>query len=493
MTGTQIRRVIVAGGGTAGWSAAAALSHILGGLLDITLVESDEIGIVGVGESTIPTVTRFHQILDIEERDFLRATNATFKLGIAFENWGRDGDRYIHAFGEAGPSTWVAPFHHIWLQARAEGMADDLPAYSLEATAAMAGKYQAGAGLSYAYHLDAGLYGRFLRARSEAKGVRRVEGRIARVEQNAETGFITALVMESGAKVEGDLFIDCTGFRGLLIEETLKTGWIDWGHWLPTDRAVVVQTESHGPLLPYTRAIAHDAGWRWRIPLQNRVGNGLVYASRYLDDDTARERLVKAMDAPMVTEPRLIPYATGQRRRMWNKNCVALGLSSGFIEPLESTSIHLIQAGITRLAQLFPYDGISEALADRYNGMAQTELEGVRDFVILHYKLNERPEAFWRERRDSDVPDSLAERMALFAEGAVAYQTADDLFRVDSWLQVMMGQGVTPKAWHLVGKLIDRQKRTATLEGLKAEIARSVAAMPPQDAFLARYLARETA
>ncbi|WAC49243.1 tryptophan 7-halogenase [Asticcacaulis sp. SL142] len=485
-------RVIIAGGGSAGWCVAAALGRHLGPRLDITLVESEDIGIVGVGEATIPTVRTFHRLLGIDERDFMRASNATFKLGIAFENWARDGDRYIHAFGEIGKSNWMAPFHHFWLQARSEGYGGDLEDYCFELQAAEAGKFQTGPNsrLNYAYHFDAVLYGKFLRTFSERHGVKRLEGRIERVEQDPDTGFITALSLNDDRRIEGDLFIDCTGFRGLLIEEALKTGYDDWSHWLPTDRALAVQTQSHGPLMPYTRAIAHGDGWRWRIPLQNRVGNGLVYCSQTLSDEDARTRLLGLLDTPTLTEPRLIRYQTGSRRKVWNKNCVALGLSSGFIEPLESTSIHLFQIGVTRLIQFFPFGGITETLADHYNQMSRNELERVRDFVILHYKLTERDDSeFWRNRRDMDIPDTLSHRIELFRDTGHAWQAPDDLFRVDSWLQVLRGQRLEPARWHHLGAMMSRPQAETAFTGLKRTIDQAVAALPDHEAFLKSYCA----
>ncbi|ESQ75676.1 tryptophan halogenase family protein [Asticcacaulis sp. AC402] len=497
MEGHVIKRVVIAGGGTAGWCAAAALSRLLGPLLDITLVESDDIGIVGVGEATIPTVRTFHHLLGIDERDFLRATNGTFKLGIAFENWARPGDRYIHAFGTVGKSSWMAPFHHIWLQARSDGYGGELSDYCLELQAAEAGKFQTSekSGLNYAYHFDAGLYGQFLRGLSEKHGVKRVEGKISQVEQEPESGFIAALHLESGEVIEGDLFIDCTGFRGLLIEQTLKTGYEDWTHWLPMNRAVAVQTQSLGPLNPYTRAIAHDAGWRWRIPLQNRVGNGLVYSSAYLSDDAAHEQLMGALDAPTLVEPRQIKFVTGRRRKTWNKNCVTLGLSSGFIEPLESTSIHLFQIGVTRLIQMFPFNGISPSLIDHFNTLSAQELEMVRDFVILHYKANQRGESgFWRDRQTMSVPDSLMHRIEVFAAEGIAWQAGGELFRLDSWLQVMMGQRIEPRGWHRLGQLMKRPQAEGVFRDMKASIDRAVAGMMSHEQFVRQYCAmQETA
>ncbi|CAN5379357.1 tryptophan 7-halogenase [soil metagenome] len=485
-----VKKVIVAGGGTAGWMAAAALAKQLGPLLDITLIESDEIGTVGVGESTIPTARTFNALLDIDEPSLMRATQATFKLGISFENWGQIGDRYIHSFGQVGKSNWMGSFHHFWLQAKAAGFGGELGDYCFELKAAEAEKFSVGEGfdLNYAYHLDATLYGGFLRRMSEALGVKRLEGKIGQVQQNAETGFIEALVMENGDRVEGDLFIDCTGFRGLLIEQTLKAGYEDWGHWLPTNSALAVQTKSTGPAVPYTRAIAHKAGWRWKIPLQHRVGNGLVYSSEYMSDDEARETLLGALDGERLIEPRVIRYRTGRRLKTWSKNCVALGLASGFVEPLESTSIHLIMIGVTRLMQLFPFTGFSDAVIARYNQQAVDELEKIRDFIILHYKLTERTDSpFWNRCRTMDVPDSLAQRIALFRDSAQAFQAPGELFQVDSWLQVMLGQRLQPSGYHQMGRLMKPAQLRGALSDLGGNVARAVNDLPGHQAFLERY------
>jgi tryptophan 7-halogenase len=484
-----VKKVVIAGGGTAGWVTAAALAKQLGALVDITLVESDEIGTVGVGESTIPTCRSFHRLLGLDEREFMRATQSSFKLGISFENWALDGDRYFHSFGEVGKSTWMGGFQHFWLQARADGVAGEISDYCFELQAAEAGKFATGDNmtLSYAYHLDAGLYGRYLRSYSEAEGVKRVEGKIREVRQDGENGFIRALELESGEIVEGDLFIDCTGFRGLLIEQTLQAGYEDWTHWLRTNRALAVQTSATGPALPYTRAIAHEAGWRWRIPLQHRVGNGLVYSSEHLSDDEAHAKLLGAMDGEILIEPRLIRFVSGRRRKTWVKNCVALGLSSGFVEPLESTSIHLIQVGVTRLMQLFPFGGCTDSLIERYNQLADTELERIRDFIILHYNLNARPEPFWRGCRDMQIPDSLALRIAIFRDYAEVYQSSDDLFRVDSWLQVMLGQRLEPSGYHHMGRIMGKERLGRALDELKSNIARAIATMPQHQDFLERY------
>lgn len=493
MQNQLVRKVVIAGGGTAGWTTAAALAQQMGPLLDITLVESDEIGTVGVGEATIPTIRTFHALLGIDEREFVRETRASFKLGISFENWGQVGDRYIHPFGEIGKSTWMGDFHNMWLMAKAGGFDGELDDYCFELQAAKAGKFAMSekSMINYAYHLDATLYGQFLRKKFEGRGVKRVEGKIASVEQDGESGNVTALVMDrDGARVEGDLFIDCTGFRGILIEQTLKAGYEDWRHWLPTDSALAVQTESTGQILPYTRSIAHPAGWQWRIPLQHRVGNGMVFCSEFETEENARSLLLGNLEREPLMEPRLIRYVTGRRRKAWDKNVVAIGLSSGFMEPLESTSIHLIQIGVMRLMQLFPFAGNFGALAARYNAQSNIEMERIRDFLVLHYKLTERDDApFWRACRDMKIPDTLAERIELFRESGYVYQAPDDLFRVASWAYVMVGQRLVPKHFHHMGAMLGEERLRSALESLKSNIANAVAKMPTHEKFLEAYCA----
>ena len=490
--GARPVRVVVAGGGTAGWLAAAALVKQLGPLITVTLIESEAIGVIGVGEATIPTARTFHAMLGLDERQFMREAKATFKLGIAFENWGALGERYIHSFGQVGRSTWMGGFQHMWLRARQQGFGGPLDDYCFELQAAQRERFATSdtSRINYAFHLDAVLYAGVLRRLSEAAGAVRIEGRIAAVEQHGETGDITALKLDDGRRVEGDLFIDCTGFGGLLIEKTLQAGYEDWRRWLPTDSAVAVQTQATGPAAPYTRAIAHAAGWRWRIPLQHRVGNGLVYASEHLPHDDAQAELLAAVEGEPVNAPRLIRFVTGRRRKVWVNNCVALGLSSGFVEPLESTSIHLIMIGVTRLIQNFPFNGMNPALVRRYNDLAQTELERVRDFIVLHYHLNRRNDsAFWAERREMEIPDSLAQRIALFEEDGQAYQGEGDLFRADSWLQVMLGQGLTPRGHHRMGAMMDDAQLRQALADLKRNIDAAVDRLPSHQAFLDQYCA----
>ena len=361
-----IKKVVIAGGGTAGWMVAAIMSKTMGKVLDISLIESDEIGTVGVGEATIPPLVQYNQLCQINEKEFMAAVQATFKLGISFENWRDVGEDYFHSFGNTGTDHWSAGFQHIWQSAQRKGIATDYGDYCLELRAALESKFAhlPKNGLNYAFHIDATLYAKFLRKLSEENDTKRIEGKIVKVNTDSESGFITSLMLESGKEIEGDLFIDCTGFRGVLIEQTLHAGYEDWSHWLPCDSAIAVQTESSGPAVPYTRSIAREAGWQWRIPLQHRVGNGMVYCSRYISDEDARETLLKNIEGKMLTEPRVIKFRTGQRLKQWSKNCIAIGLSSGFLEPLESTSIHLIQRSAIRLLRMFPQERILQTDID---------------------------------------------------------------------------------------------------------------------------------
>ena len=485
-----IRNVVVVGGGSAGWVTAAALSKQFPDLLEIALVESEEIGTVGVGEATFPSILAFHRLIDLEEREFMRAAKATFKLGISFEDWGGLGDRYMHAFGTIGRSTWMGDFQHFWLAAREQGFGGDLGDYCFERAAATAGKFALSdtVKINYAYQFDAGLYAAHLRRMSEARGVKRIEGKIKTVEQDGESGFVTALVLESGQRVTGDLFIDCTGFRGLLIAQTLEAGFDDYSPWLRTDSALAVQTPSSGAIPPYTRSIARQSGWQWKIPLQHRVGNGLVFCSQYQSVDEARHTLVSHLDGEPLFEPRLIRFKAGRRLKAWDKNVVAMGLSGGFIEPLESTSIHLIQIGVTRLMQLFPLSGITQALINRYNDQSRVEYERVRDFIILHYKVTEREDTpFWRDCRHMDIPDTLAERIELFRESGQAYQATDEMFRVESWMQVMLGQRLAPRGYHHMGRMLGPERLRKALDTLKGSIAGAVDRMPTHEEFLRSY------
>lgn len=494
MSTSPVKKVVIAGGGTAGWIAAAALSQQLGRLLDITLVESEEIGTVGVGESTVPPMRVFHKLLGIDEQEFMRAAAATFKLAIWFEGWGRIGDRYVHPFGRHGKPTWLCEFHHFWLHGLSRGCTAELGEYCVEWLAAKQGKFATSpqSDINYAYHIDAALYAKFLRRFAAGWGVKRVEGKISAVRQHSATGHIESLLLDSGQSLEGDLFIDCTGFRGLLIEQTLHTGFEDWSHWLPCDSAVAVQTESVAPPNPYTSALAHGAGWRWHIPLQHRVGNGLVYCSRYLSDEDARQRLLQAVSGKLVRQPWTLKIRPGRRRKAWNKNCVAFGLASGFVEPLESTSIHMIITAVTRLMQFFPFDGITSACVEQYNDESRAEIERIRDFIVLHYHTTERDDTpFWRYCKHMEIPDSLSRRIELFKESAHAFQAEGELFRVDSWIQVLLGQGVMPNHYHPVARTLPDTELGQVLNGLRAAVSQAVAKLPSQQQFIDSYCKTE--
>jgi tryptophan halogenase len=487
---TKKMRVVIAGGGTAGWIAAAALSQQMGELLDITLVESQDIGTIGVGEATIPPMRTFHRLLGINEQEFMRATNATFKLGIQFENWKQIGEKYFHSFGITGKQTLITDFIHFWLRGRELGIAKEFGDYCLEYKAALKDRFSINehAKVNYAFHLDAGRYASFLRTRSEARGVKRVEGKIANVQQNPESGFITSLNMESGQEIPGDLFLDCTGMRGILIEQTLQTGFEDWEHWLPCDSAIAIQTESTGPAVPYTKSVAHHAGWRWQIPLQHRVGNGIVFSSQHLSKDEANNMLLSSVDGKVLTEPNVIKFKTGRRKKSWNKNCIAMGLASGFLEPLESTSIHMIMTAVTRLLQLFPHGEIKQSTVDEYNMQAQSEAERIRDFIILHYKATERDDSpFWRYCKDMEVPDDLRHRMALFKEIGKYNQIECELFRLDSWTQVMLGQGLIPSSYHPIVDLMPEQELQHFLNSIAADVDRNIAIMSTHESFIKNY------
>ena len=486
-----VRRVVIAGGGTAGWVTATALVRHLGPLLDITLVESDEISTVGVGESTVPTFRTFHDFMGINESKFMSAALGTIKLGIEFRDWARIGDRYIHPFGTLGKrASWMADFHHFWLHARAKGLGGELGEYCLEWVAGEANRVTLDGNerLGYAYHRDAARYVQFLRGLAEPAGVRRIEGKIRDVERNPETGLIDAVTLESGVRVEGDLFVDCTGFRSLLLGQALGVGFDDWSQWVTTNSAVAVQSRSPHPPTPYTTCFAHEAGWRWRIPLQHREGNGIVFCNEFMSDDEAHAKLLADIDGEPTIEPWLLRFKTGMRNKTWVKNCVALGLANGFIEPLESTSIHLMMTAVTRLIEDFPFDGCHDALVNRFNDKSRQEFEHIRDFIILHYHVTERDDsAFWRRCRTMDIPDTLKERIALWREDARAYQMPHELFRIDSWAMVLLGQRVIPQGYHRLAAMMPYDELRQQLTAMRRQIADKAAAMPSHPDFLKRY------
>jgi tryptophan halogenase len=484
-----VRRVVIAGGGTAGWMTAACLGKTLGKGLDIRLVESDEIGTVGVGEATIPTLLTFNTLAGIDEQEFMAETQAVFKLGIRFEGWRDVGEDYIHSFGTTGTDHWTAGFQHFWLKGRDRRLARRYGEYCLELRAAEENRFAhlPRAGMNYAFHLDATAYARYLRKHSERFGVRRIEGKIADVVRHAD-GDIAALKLADGSLLEGDLFIDCTGMRGLLIGDTLGVKLEDWSHWLPCDRAIALQTASVQPAIPYVRAIAHPFGWQWQIPLQHRVGNGIVYSSRHASDEQALAALQANIHGEALTKPRVIPFKPCQRETVWERNCVAIGLSSGFLEPLESTSIHLIQRGIIRLLQCFPNEGVRQADVDEYNQQTRQEMEHIRDFIILHYKVTNRADSeFWNTCRTMDVPASLQHRIDMFRESGRVFRIPNELFAENSWIQVMLGQGITPSQHHPIADLMDDVELNRFLEEIRTRVERTVAQLPPHAEYVARY------
>ncbi len=485
-----LRRIVIAGGGTAGWMAAAAIARTLGKVVDVRLIESDSIGTVGVGESTIPPLVTFNRLLGINEAEFMRATQATFKLGILFDNWKDESSRYFHSFGLTGKDHWSAGFQHFWLYGREKGHDQSYDDYCLELMAALKGKFAhlPDDRMNYSYQLDATLYAKFLRQMAEADGAMRTEGRIAHVDLNAESGDISALVLDSGERIEGDLFLDCTGFRALLIEQALHVGYDDWTHYLPCDSAIAVQTENVRPPVPYTRAMAHDAGWQWRIPLQHRSGNGIVFCSRYLSREKALERLLGNIEGKVLTEPNNLKFVTGARRKHWHRNCIAIGLSGGFMEPLESTSIHLIQRSILRLIRMLPLHEISTRDIAEFNTQQDQDQAQIRDFLVLHYCVtNRRDSPFWRHCASMAIPDTLAQKIELFRETGRVFRTNDELFAENSWVQVMMGQGITPNAYHPIALKLSDDELSRLFSTLREQVSKAVASLPEHGAYVAQY------
>jgi len=489
-----IRKVVIVGGGTAGWMAAAAAARYLDdGQRQIVLIESDAIGTVGVGEATIPPILGFNALIGVDEREFLRATGATFKLGIEFVGWDTGDDRYMHAFGGHGRDIQGLAFHQLWLKLRDRPGIGGIDAYAPSAVAAYLNRFGLPTGpqtapLAYAYHFDAGLYAAFLRRRAEAGGVTRIEGRITRVDRDPDTGHVRAVRLDDGRSVDGDLFIDCSGFRSLLLGETMGVPFEDWSHWLPCDRAVAVPTEPSAPLLPYTRATARTAGWQWRIPLQHRTGNGHVYSSAHISDDEATAVLLANLDSRPTAEPRQLRFKAGRRTSMWQGNVVALGLAGGFLEPLESTSIHLIQTGISKLFALFPDRGFSAVERDEYNRLMGDAYTSVRDFIILHYHATRRDDsAFWRHVRTMPIPDSLTRKLALFREKGRVFRYDDELFGISSWVQVLLGQNVIPVGHDPIVDALDADRVADAIRQIRAATIRGAQSLPNHADFVAHH------
>jgi tryptophan halogenase len=492
----NIRRVCVVGGGSAGWMAAAALANALRGDCEVELVESDEIGIVGVGEATIPPIKLFNQSLGLDENEFIRATQGSFKLGIQFVDWARLGHRYFHPFGSFGAEFDSVPLHHYWLRARAQGDSTPLDDYSMAWAAAARERFDRPipdrrmiqSTYDYAYHFDAGLYGRYLRSYAEAKGATRHEGKVVDVQLRGEDGFVERLVLHDGREIEADLFVDCSGFRGLLIGQALGVGYEDWTRWLPCDRAVAVPCAHGGGFSPYTRSTAREAGWQWRIPLQHRIGNGYVYSSRHISDDEAAATLLANLDGEPLADPRPLRFTAGRRTAFWEKNCVALGLASGFMEPLESTSLHLVQTAVTRLLALWPDRDFDPLGAAEFNRITIEEYERIRDFLILHYKLTERDDSpLWRECAAMSVPEPLQYKIDHFCHFGRLVSPGLELFQNPSWLAVHVGQLNWPERYD---PLVDERREVDSermLAGIRRVAAQAAEAMPSHRAFIDRH------
>ena len=502
-TGGSIRRIVVVGGGTAGWMTAAALARFVGGNgRRIVLVESEAIGTVGVGEGTIPPILEFNHQLGIDEAEYLRATNATYKLGIEFVGWAEEGQRYFHQFGEIGRPLDGVSFHQAWLKYRDHPSVGPLAAYSMSAVAAAKHRFAHSARepdnplsqLAYAFHFDAAAYGQFLRGHAERFGAERIEGRIVDVEQDSETGYVTALKLDDDRRVRGDLFIDCSGFRSLLLGDKLGVRFEDWSHWLPCDRALAVPSERNDPLLPYTRSTAHPAGWQWRIPLQHRTGNGHVYSSAHMADDEAARILLETLDSKPIDEPRLLKFKAGRRSKSWEKNVVAIGLSAGFLEPLESTSIHLVQAAITKFLDYFPQREPDPILIDRFNEEMRFQYETIRDFIIAHYKVTEREDTeFWRYCKHMSIPDTLAEKIELFMMRGEVKPRWADIFSEVSWFAILYGQGLVPTGHHPLADAMSEDDLDLTLSRIHSTIKQRVDGLPLHGDFIRSCCAAQPA
>ena len=495
----SIKNIVIVGGGSAGWMTAAALSRLLEPQhIQVTLIESEQIGTIGVGEATIPDIINFNRILGIPEDEFMRATNATFKLGIQFENWGNLGESYFHPFGMHGADMQGIDFHQFWLSSQNRGKKCSIEDYSLCALAAQKNKFQLPSNdprnvlsqLRYAYHFDATLYARFLRAYAEKRGVKRLEGKVENITTNIETGFIEGLKLENGKTIGGDFFFDCTGFRALLLSQTLGVKFTDWSHWLPCNSAQAIACERNGPLLPYTKATAKSAGWQWRIPTQHRTGNGHIYSSEFISDQNAEDQLLSGLDGKILGAPKQLRFTTGCRETFWEKNCVAIGLSAGFLEPLESTSIYLIQMGISRFISMFPGSQHPAIVAQEYNRHMRLLYDQARDFLILHYSATKRNDSeFWNYCRNMSLPDSLVHKMELFKAAGRVFRYEDELFSKPSWVAVFLGQGIIPKIVDPIVSTLPVEQLERSLNSMHGAMQNAVKNMPTHQEFIEKYCA----
>ncbi|MDG2140815.1 MAG: tryptophan 7-halogenase [Gammaproteobacteria bacterium] len=497
MDTNNIKNFVVVGGGTSGWMTAAALGRVIGTEnCTVTLIESDEIGTVGVGEATIPPIVEFNKLLGINADEMLRETQGTFKLGIEFINWGRIGDAYMHPFGVFGRTIMNVSFWHYWKKAYDLGLSPGLDAYSLNWAASKKNKFLRSANVAnsplakipHAYHFDATLYAQFLRKFSTNLGVNRIEGRVEHVKQNPDSGFITGVTLQGGKLIEGDFFFDCTGFRGLMIEQTLKTGYEDWSCYLPCNSAQALPTEAITPKHPYTKSIAHSDGWQWRIPLQHRTGNGIVYSTDFTSDENAHKTLMANLPSAAIGDPNQLRFLTGKRKQAWNKNCLAIGLASGFMEPLESTSIHLVQSAIMRFFSLLPRKTEFKTEMDRFNSSVDEEFRSVRDFLILHYKATKRDDSeLWNYCRNMPVPDSLQDKLELYKSGSWLERNKQELFGVDSWLAVLDGQHVKARNYSPLVDRITDEKLKSILSDTRIVLEQCTTAMPKHEDFIKEH------
>lgn len=493
----QLKSILIVGGGSAGWMTAALFAHLCQGMYRIQLIESDDIGIIGVGEATIPAVKKFNELLKLDEAEFMRITQGTFKLGIQFKDWSHLGSSYIHGFGVIGKDWEWLRCHQYWLKLNQSGEAGDFANYSINTAAALQDKFVRAqpnmpesplAHIAHAFHFDAGLYAKFLRRYAEARGVQRTEGKIVDVKLRGEDGAIEHVVLEDGTTATADLFIDCSGFRALLIENALKTGYEDWSNWLPCDRALAVPCARSEDFTPYTRSTARTAGWQWRIPLQHRTGNGHVFCSAFMEDSEGERVLLENLDGKQLAEPNRIKFTTGKRKKVWNKNCVAIGLSSGFLEPLESTALFLIQSQAIRLIRLFPDGEIDPANIAEFNRQTDFEYERIRDFIVLHYKATTRDDSeFWRHCRDMPIPDTLHRKMELFRANGRIFREDDELFSEESWIQVFIGQGVIPRGYDPLVDLKSKPQIVQFLSNIENTITKCVAVMPTHQQFVEKF------
>ncbi len=492
----SLQRILIAGGGSSGWMTAALLARMFQGLYEVVLVESEDIGTIGVGEATIPAIKKYNELLGLDENEFMQRTQASFKLGIRFENWLRQGDSYFHGFGVIGQDWEWLRMHHYWLHAHQQGQAGDFADYSINTAAALKDKFvraQANMGdsplshIAHAFHMDAALFARFLSGYAQDRGVRRREGRIVDVSLRAEDGFIESVTMHDGEVIAADLFIDCSGFRGLFINQALGVGFEDWSHWLPCDRAIAVPCARSEAFTPYTRSIAHSAGWQWRIPLQHRTGNGHVFSTRFMDDAEAEKILLANIDGEQLADPFKVDFKAGKRKQLWHKNCVAIGLAGGFLEPLESTSLHLVQSGIVRLMRLLPDGGFNQANIDEFNRQTDFEFERIRDFIILHYKATERADSpFWDHCRTMEVPATLQRKIDLWMANARIFREDEELFAEESWIQVFLGQGMVPRGYDPMVRIKSDVQINQFLSNIRLVIGKCVDVMPSHGEYVAK-------